>query len=401
MNTNRDFDHSSGDAAGVNETSSQILKDRYYSSVRALEDFEAQCASRLEVRQAQAKAQNDHVRGQMEFVQTEYQEERTKTKAALAKAKLDLDAAHRSASEHCAQINVKYQPDETTEADVHRVPLVHEAMAAKHLDLPFGVAINIRALTWIKPLLAICCWVLSSLGLGLLFKLLVPRALLANVVGVAVSLVLGGLVTLGLVVFLMPAWKSIGSKLGSGRPRAEVMKTGLLVALITFLVFVALAGLDAFSFLTMNAARAALNPALAMPVGIAILLGCVCSGLYVIGLSYSNFCLGYSEAARKSIDGFIDTDKTSKVEAIKRTVPVKTAIDSLGHVKVVEERIRELELHLKKLDEDYKRESQELTAALPPIPTEFLPNEAQELKEMRERMNSDKTKYEAHTQSRA
>ncbi|MBS1712989.1 MAG: hypothetical protein JST30_01495 [Armatimonadetes bacterium] len=375
--------------------------ERYAHSARLLESKEAEFADRLHVRQEQAKVHLERIYADVDYLKSEYQQERAQTKNALGTAKLDLDAAHRSAAEHCAQVNVKYEPGRTTETDVHRVPLVHEAEAARQLDLTFGVGINVRALAWVKPALAACCWILSSLGLGLLFKLLVPRALLANVVGVAISLVLGGLVTLGLVVFLMPAWKSIGSKLGSGRARQEVLKSGLLVTLVTVLVFVALAGLDAFSFLTMNASRAALNPALAMPVGIALLLGCVCSGIYVIGLAFSNFCLGYSESARKSIDGFIDTDKTGKVEAIKRTVPVKAAIDSLGHVKVIEERIRELETHLAKLKEDNDRETKALMSTRPEIPTELLPHEVQELKEMRERMNSDKVKYEAHAQSRA
>lgn len=297
-------------------------------------------------------------------------------------------------------MSARSQPGKTREADILRVPLLEEAEVAKKLGLPCGVGINDRFLKFIKPILTVFCWITAALSLGLGFELLNPKNLFGNAAGVILSLVMGGMVALGILLFLGWLWKIVGNKVGSCRPTKEVLGVLIPSVVVTTAILMGLAVLDANALILLNAARAALNPAFAIPTHIAILIGLVLSGIYVLGVSAASFADGYSATAKQTIEAVINTDEKQKQEAAKARMPVQLALGALANVKVADEIAQAHEDELKRADEAFKAERAELLASLPELPTNLEPEEIKESNELRDRARSADTHLNAHLAAR-
>jgi hypothetical protein len=77
---------------------------------------------------------------------------------------------------------------------------MEEAEAAKRLGLPFGVGFSDKLVKFFKPVLTVLCWGMSSLSLGLGFRLLDAKNLFGNLANVVFSLIMGGTVAIGILV---------------------------------------------------------------------------------------------------------------------------------------------------------------------------------------------------------
>jgi hypothetical protein len=395
--TNFDGQQPNGKGKG---NSARTKKDRYYQAVREHESREAELNGRMDTRRQSAEEVRQRHLSLLDSKDAEYKAERADLKVDLKEAKLDLEAAHRSASEHCSEIGVRYVPGKTTEVDVLAVPLLLEAEVAKTLNLPFGVGFSDTLVKILKPVLTVLCWLMSSLSLGLGFRLLDAKNIFANPATVGLSLVMGGVVAIGLLVAITWMWKPLGAKIGSGRPTKEVAGLLIPVVLITLALLLGLAFLDAKAVILLNAARAALNPAFGIPMEVALLIGAVISGTYVIGLAGASFADGYTSAAKKSIADYIKHDETCKQTAAKRTVPIKGALEALAEVKVAEENIQNLEADIKSLDAEFKRDRAEIISALPEPPTDLQPHEEHEINQLRDRVRSAQAHHSAHAATR-
>ena len=401
MKTDYQFDGPPASNGSGEDAVDRVKRNRQNQAIRTLESRESEFATRLGARQKSADELRGRGLAQIDAHEKEYQAERTQTKSKLDQADVHQDAAHRSAGEHCAQIGVHYVPRQTTDEDVLRVPLLEDAEAARRLNLPFGVGFSDTLVKVLKPILTLLCWLMSSMSLGLTFRLLDARNIFANPLMVALSLVMGGVVAVGLLVALTPGWKALGTKMGTGRPKDEVTKMFIPVALITAALFVGLAFMDARAIILLNAARAALNPAYAIPMSVALLIGLLLSGVYSLGLAGTAFASGYNAAARQNIDAFIKLDEDMKREAAKKRVPIIKALEALAEVKVVGEIIQNLDSRFKRLDQEFKRERAEMITALPERPTTLESDERQELIDLRDHVRSVDAIYSAHTMSRS
>lgn len=388
---------SNGNNGGI---SSSTKKDRYQQAVLELESRQSEFSARLETRKQEANGIRDRHLSFLDAKESEHKADRTQVKQKLDGAKLDLEAAHRSASEHCSEIGVRYVPGKTTEVDVLSVPLLEEAAVAKNLGLPFGVGFSDRLVGFLKPVLTVLCWFMSSLSLGLGFRLLEAKNIFANPIMVCLSLVMGGVVAIGLLLSITPMWKSLGVKIASGRPTKEVIALLVPVAIATAVLMLGLAFLDAKAVILLNAARAALNPTFAIPMEIALLIGAVISGVYVLGLAATSFAESYTAAAKKSIYAEIKADENVKRDASKQTVPIRKALEALADVKVAEEVIQQLENDLRRMDGEFKGERAEILASIPQAPTKLEPDELKELTDLRDRARAAKTNLDAHIESR-
>jgi hypothetical protein len=395
------FENGQPPNGGGEESVDRMKSDRYYQAVREHESLGAEYNGRFESRKQHADDLRRRHLSVLDARETEYNSDRTRIKQKLHKAKLDLEATHRSASEHCSEIGVRYVPGKTTEVDVLSVPMIEEAEAAKRLGLPFGVGFNDRLLRFFKPILTILCWLMSSLSLGLGFKILDTKKIFGNPTTVGLSLVMGGVVALGLLVAITSMWKALGTKIGAGRPTREVVGLLIPIAAMTAALLLGVAVLDAKAVILLNAARAALNPAFAIPMGIAVLIGAVISGTYILGLAGTGFAESYSLAAKKSIDAEIKGDENGKREAVKQTVLIREALEALADVKVAEQIIQNHENDLMRMDKEFKHERAEMLASVPVVPTTLEPDELRELASLRDRIRSAKAHLDAHIVSRS
>ena len=102
----------------------------------------------------------------------EYSEARAERRRRLDESRVELEAEHRSAAEHCQELAVSYQPGKTTKADILWVPRLDAAEVARQLELPFGVGVNDILLNRIKWILTLCCWITAATSLGLTLRIL-------------------------------------------------------------------------------------------------------------------------------------------------------------------------------------------------------------------------------------
>ena len=375
-------------------------KQRYHQAVRESESKEAEFNARLDVRKQGVEEIRQRHLTLLDAQQNEYQSERTQIKQNLDEAKINREAALRSASEHCSEVAVCYVAGKTTGMDILNVPLLEDAEAAKRLGLPFGVGFSDKVTKFLKPVLMVLCWFMSALSLGLAFRLLNAKNLFASPTMVGLSIVIGGVVAVGLFVALTKMYLPIGTKIGSGRPTKEVIGLLIPVLILTLALLLGLACLDAKAIILLNAARAALNPAFEISMGVALLMGMVISGVYVLGLAGGAFADGYNDAARESIMAEIMRDKNVKQDEAKQKVPIRAALEALGNVKVADEIIQNLNDDLKHLDQEFKRERAEVLASLPQVPTTLEPDERKELTDLRDRTRSARAHQDAHIVSR-
>lgn len=376
--------------------------ERYRLASRIAETREAEFNKSLEVRYKSADELRQRHLAQLDTLAEEYTADRAQVKKKRAQAKVQLEAAHRSACEHCSEIGVQYVPGKTTGMDALAVPPMEKAEAAKKLDLKYGTGTVDKQSLILKPLLTVLCWVLSSVSIGLSFHLLDARHLVANPLSLLanpLSLGAGGLVSIGVLVAMTKIWKPIGTKIGFGRAQPEVLRLGIPAAVLTAAFFLGLAFLDARTMVLLNAARAALNPAVAVTIDFAFLFGVILSGVYVIGLAFTAFSDGYREAAQENIGAFIKQDQRDKIEKLKEKTPVLEAVEAVSDVGVANEVVRAFEEDLKSLDAEFERKQAELTASLPEVPDAIKPVEQEEVSKLRDRVRSEKTSYDAYKMS--
>lgn len=377
----------------------RALSERYHQTCRTFESRDADFNARLEARRKSAEEIRQRRLTQLGVVENEYNAARVQGGQRLERAKVQLEAAHRAAGEHCSEIGMPYVPGQTSAADVLRVPLLGEAEAARLLDLPFGTGLSDTSVKILKPALSLLCCVMSGLSLGLGFHLLTAKHLLDNPAMLFLSLIMGGVVAIGFLVSLTGMWKPIGVQMGIGRPKREAAALFIPVTLITTLLFFGAACLDAKALVLLNAAYAALNPAYAIPMGTALLCGIAISGLYVLGLAVTAFADGYSTAAKTNIRDYIKTDENDKREKAKRDVPAREALEALSGVKVAEEVFQRADDDLKRIDQDFKREVAAVYESLPEPPVNLEPDELQTLTDLRAKVSSAKTHYDAYVMS--
>lgn len=387
--------------SGTTDRSEFTRWERFNSAVRRFEAREDELMARLHVRRQNATELRQTLRELFDAVEKEYRATRADLQHQIKNAEFDVNAAQLSAGRHCSEIGIPYVPGQTMEADVLRVPALADADAAHSLDLPFGVGLSDGRVKLLKPVLMVFCWLASSLSLGLLFHLLEVRRLFISLPMLAVSLIIGGVVATGLNITITALWRPIGVKTGSRRTRTEVLRVLVPVALITGTFFLSLVVLDAKALILLNAARAALNPIFAIPLGVGLFIGTILSGVYIVGLAGTAFAAGYDDAAKKSISAMIAADEQVKLEAAKKKVAVRLTLDALAQVKVTQAAIKSLKDSLKLADQEYSRERNSLVEALPKIPASLEDAELQELTDLRDRSDSAKIEYDAHVLSRS
>lgn len=374
----------------------QTKKEIYLTTASDAQSREADLESVQEARIRSAEESRKRDLDYLEKIETEHDAASKQKKDRLDEAELTLEEEHRSASEHCAEIGVQYVPGSTSEADILRVTIIAEAVAAVRLGLRFGVGVSDRLVKAIKPFLTVFSLIVSTVSLGLGFKLLDAKRLFANPANLGISVAMGGVVSAGILVVVTMMWKPIGCKIASLRPDREVIRLLIPIAAITAMIFFGMAFLDGQALVLMNAARAALNPALAISLPIAMLIGAVMSGTYVVGLSAAAFAEGYTVTAGKAITGEIQRDANEKQKALKQSVPHRRAIASLAHVRVAEEKVLQLRRELEQMDARFRSQRTVILASLAEVPTSLKPEEIAELAELRERERSAKAQLDAH-----
>ena len=399
-NDNTQFDGHTPRGSSTEGNTHRTKKDRYYDSARSHETLEAESKARLEVRQRSSEAIRQRHLSRLDAHEAEYVTDRAGAKGKLDEAKLDLEAAHHSASELCSDIGHRYVPGETSDEDLLRVPLLEDADGARELGLRFGVGYNDRLLNILKPVLALLAWLMSSLSLGLGFRIVEVKHLFANPVAVGLSLVMGGVTAVGLFIAVTWMWKLIGAKVGSVRPQAEVVRVLVPIGILTAALWLGLSSLDAKAVILLNAARAALNPIYEVSMVVALLIGMVISGVYVVGLAITGFACEYTATARKYISAFIRADEIQKHTAAKQTIAIREALEALAEVKVTEEVLSRAESDLARLDQQFNRSRAEMLAQVPEVPTDLQPEEMRELSASRDRLRSAKAHLDAHVISR-
>ena len=390
------------EGAAVDRTE-RVRSERHNSAARVLESRETVHDERLQLRQRAVAELRQHFFDQINTLEKEYQVARAYTKQRLDRERLDLDAACRSANQHCSGVGVQFVYGETTGETVLAVPLLEKAEAAKRLGLAYGTGFSEKLTKFTKPPLTVFCWLLASLSLGLLFHQLSARRLTADPLSLftsVLSLAMGGVVSLGLLVAMTWIWTPVGTKRGFARPGREVFWLKVWAVSITALFFAGLAILDASAVVLLNAARAALNPTAAPPVGLALLSGAVLSGLYVIGLAYAVFAGGYTVAARENIDSFVKENEKTEREKLRGKVPFQLAMEAVGDVKKADKAIEQLETQRGRQKQEHRREIHELVTLIPEIPTSLEPAELQELADLAAIVDSKKAHLDAHLMSR-
>lgn len=381
-------------------TSDNPYSERHYEALREYESAEAQFNARLAARQQEPERIRTYQLERVAALEAAYKRHLAQQQQKRAKAELDLEMAHAAASAHCAEIGVQYVPDVTTEEAIYAVPPLGEAEAAQRRNLPFGVGYHDAFAKACKPVLMGLCWVLSALSIGLGNHLLNPKNLLDNPVNVGLSLAAGGVVALGTSAALAWLWKAVGTMVGSGRPAAEVARAAGAALAVTLLLLAGLAYLDAKPTLLLNARRAALNPVFQVPLPLALLLGLLISGTYVLSTAGSAFADSYTQAARMSIEAEIRREESRRREARQGDVPVRKALGALSSVKVREQARRAAVAELQRLETTLQAERARLLDALPPLPTALEPDEIAHLAYLRERIRAAKTDCDAYTESR-
>lgn len=385
-----------------NDPAGELLKQRYHDSLRQLEDHEALFADRLIVRQNEARKVFEFQKEDLEALDQEMLAEKSNLKERVHIAKQNVDAAHRAAAEQCSVIGVRYAPGKTTEEDVLQVPSVHEAEAAQKLGLPFGLGMREPLFIRIAKIVSmIACWMMSTVSLGLMFRILNPKNPFSNPATVVIALVIGALATFAIVVVMDRMWRAIGAKVGSARPSSEVMPQVAVAGLITLAMVLGMALLDQMAILHITAAKAMLNKAFQIHPGHALLIGLVLSGAYVLSSAFSAFIFGYSEEAQRLVRGLVESDRDQKQAEAKATIPIQAALDALGQVEVAQTRLAALEEELKKLDESHRKDRAAIVASFPVVPTDFTEEEKRTMHELRQRHDAAKANHQAWEASRA
>ena len=397
---NNQFDGNKPNTNVTEGNTHRTKKDRYYESARSHETLEAEAKARLDSRKESAQELRQRQLSRLDAHEAEYAADRANAKAKLDDAKLDVEAAHHSASEHCSELGIRYVPGKTTEEDLLKVTLLEDADAARDLGLRFGIGYKDWLLNILKPILAVLCWLMSSLSLGLGFRIVEAKHLFANPVAVGLSLVMGGLTAIGLFVAITWTWKLVGAKVGSVRPSDEIVRLLVPVTAMTATLWLGLSFLDAKAVILLNAARAALNPIYEISMSVALLIGMVISGVYVLGLAVTGFASEYTATAKTYIFAVKRADENRKRTAAKESIPVREALEALADVKVTEEVLRVAEIDIAQLEQQFTRSHAEMMAQVPEVPTTLLPDEIRELTASRDRLRSAKAHFDAHVMSR-
>jgi hypothetical protein len=375
-------------------------EQRFRDTERQLESKEAEINAQLQAQTQEINEKRGRHLSYLDEEKRQFHNDQAALKQEIKEAERQHEAAKRSASEHCANIGLRYVPDTTTENDILKGRSLEEADAATKLDLPFGTGFEDTRARFIKPILMLLCWLMSALSLGLGFRLLDPKDILANPATLVLSLVMGGVVALGLLLAITPLWRLVGIKVGSSRPTEEVIWLLIPVAAVTMLLLLGLANLDAKALLLLNAAPAALNPARAIPLGVAMLIGAVISGVYVLGMAGTAFAEGYTTEARKRIQAAIKEHENRAREEAKKTVPNQRTLAVLGEVENAKARVQDLKNQLKTLQQGFKHELDDIIGSLPDAQTTLTPEQRQELNNLRERVRSEKIRLDAHMATR-
>ena len=384
----------------------RVRSERHNAAVRlaeAREAREATLATRLEMRQANANELRQRGLARLDILTKEHEAARNRIQEMLAEKKLDLEAAYHSARELCAEIGIAYMPGKTTDKDVLAVPLIEKAEAAKALNLPYGTGFEKKNINFLKFLLTLLCAVLSSINIGLSLHLLKTKLLVLNPLSLFTNtpaMVMGGFIALALLLTVSKIWTSVGTKIGFARPYKEFAKLEIAAVLLTAPIFLGLALFDARTLIMLSAARAALDPNAAIPLVVALLIGVIFSGLYVVGLAWSAFAEGYTVAALENIAAFIKAAENVNRKVLREKVSVQQALEAVASPDTFRETIKNLENGLDRLNEEFSHEAGELIAALPKIPTGFESHELQELADLNTGLRSEKARHDAHLLSR-
>ncbi len=369
---------------------------RLQGALRNLENREAVANARLSERQDDAKQALERLDKQLKRITERFDSEANRINRATDLAKGDLATAHRAAADHCSEVGVQYLPGRTMQEDVLRVPLMTEDCASKILELPFGLGITDGLVNKLKLILAVVCWFASSLSLGLSFRLLNPKNLLENPTNLFVAGAIGALVALGMFVMLTTCWKKIGAKIACSRPRSEVVAAVRPIAVLTLLAIFGLAFLDAKAIVLLNSARAEINPALGIPMIMALVIGMLIGSLYVTGLAATAFAEGYSTQARAAVRDHIRTREVIDREELKKAVPVRAALEALSAVEISNTRLERLEAEALDAKQKFDKDVGAINDLMPEIPTHCSSDENVELVTARERCRVAEINYHAY-----
>lgn len=398
MRTNSAQNPSSPDPSSFDPTA-EVLRQEWLGAMRRLEGREHDFAERRSARRAKTDRYTEKLASLIKLREDEYAHDRERIRGALEVCTQDLDAAHKAASRHCGEIGVRYVPGRTSEEDVLRVPVLQDAEAARMLDLKIGARFSHSrhpAVYWIVTLLCGAVTVVSLMGfLGVSLRDPMQK-----------PMAFAGAVLFGLAVpvagrhFLHPSWRSVGARVGAGRPAQEVAQAKAVAALITAVAVAGVMTIDGLGLVRASSARASLDSALGVPLWAALLGAGVVNLLYICGSAYWAFGEGYDETAGAAVRGLVRSDEQRKQEDRKGRVMVQAALDALGQVKVVEGRIEEYRTELKRAEQEFAQALNELLEAMPEEPVGIAPEEEAEIEALREKVTVAKHRYDAHVSSR-
>ena len=382
------------------DPTAEVLKQEWINSLRRLENKEAEFGDRLSSRKSRSNYHKDKLAGLIDQRESEYSSDREKIRSALDVCTQDLNAAHMTCSRHCGEIGVHYVPDQTTEAEVLRVPKLSESEAARILELRNGPKLKTDGQSALKVISAILCALVSSVAWGALVCGVNLKRPLASPSGTIFALILGAATAVIVWRFLARIWSTIGSMEGAGMKRSEIARSQISALAQTMIVLAGLMALDGLGLVRANAAKAELNPIFAIPLWLALIAAGFITLAYVSGLSYSSRAEGYNDAATRGISGLIQTDEDIKKEERKRYVLVQAALDALGQVKIVRQRIEEYKAELMMKEGEFSQVLEAHLGAMPEEPTGLTREEEHELNILRDKVVIAKERYDSHVSSR-
>ncbi len=382
------------------DPTAEVLKEQWLNAVRRVETREADFDKAKEADRAQVQRQNEKISQLIEQREVEYNEDRERIRKALLVCTQDLDAAHRAASVTCGDILIRYIPNVTSESDVLRVPLLTESEVARSLDLKNGGRISGDKYAWSKVACTALCAIVTSIAWGMLLFNVNYRHPLKSPSGLVFSLVAGIAVALLVRMAIGRTWTIVGTREGSGQSAPLIAKARNTAVALTTAILVALVTLDGLGICRANAARAEFNPASAIPLWLAIIAACAINVSYVIGFAYASHAEAYNAEAGSQISSMIRADERSKQEGRRDDVRIHAALNALGQVQIVKDRIAEYETQLKKTEREFSEALIELTEAYRSEPAERTPEEAEEIERLKALVKVAKDRYDAHVSSR-